>query len=218
MRRIALVALFCLLLACNVGLLLAYSALDLSAEQAMAQSIEGPRDTTLVWEFVGLTPGADIFDRSQPLVQSLVRYALIKNQAQLLTDMGLAYLDNPEYENQAEDFLRDAVNKSEQMGIVPTCPHHGLGTIFFAQGQTESALKQWETFIGNSESVGIEDDNTYLIRWSLSVVHFIEGNDQQSLLYVQSFIPLARNDQDRALAHALRAALRLRAQTMRGDE
>jgi len=193
----------------SVNLFWAYSSLgaSLDMEEAMTQPLEQLQDTKLIWEYILLTPGADIFDRDQLMVQAMIRYALVENDVKLLTEMGVAYVENPEYTDEAEDFFYDAIEMSPKLGVAPVCPHYGLGTIFMQKGDVGAAVEQWELFVQNSELTGIEGEFSYKTRWILSVYHYDQGNTDKALHYLKTFISMTDTEDIRTTAYALWAAL-----------
>lgn len=205
MRAAALIVLL------TVNLFWAYSSLgaDLTMEEVMTRPLNGQPETALVWEYFLRTPGADIYDHDQVTVQVLFRYAHNDNDVQMLTELGETYLLVPEFSYDAEYLFYEAIEGAPELSIVPTCPHWGLGMIFFQRGNLNSAIEQWELFLRNSEIAG-EGEHSYMIRWSLAVIYGDSGQYGKALHHLGEFIQMAKTDSHRVLGYALLAGLNIR--------
>jgi len=160
---------------------------EVSLQNIVTQDTLGPaEDRNVISVFFNHHEEVQQQDLTHPYVQSLVRSAFADQDAQMLVDLGETLMIYPEQANIAEGIFIDALDKSYDAGNLPTCPHQGLGIIFFDRGDNEHAIEQWEIYLANAATQDIEDDNTRKTRWQLIGLLLENGRNAKALEHLQT--------------------------------
>ncbi|MDP8256845.1 MAG: hypothetical protein P9M14_13935 [Candidatus Alcyoniella australis] len=170
-----------------------------------------PDDINAVWTFFSQIENVSIHDPSNRYVQALKRFAYADSDPQLLVDIGEELMVLPEQRQDAENYFYLALDRIYAKGELPTCPHQGLGTLMFRNGDYDQAIEHWETYLTNAAATDVEDDNTGITRWSLIRLLIRLDLPQQALRHLPTAALLAQSHNDRLCAGLLWACATLQA-------
>ncbi|MDP8256844.1 MAG: tetratricopeptide repeat protein [Candidatus Alcyoniella australis] len=167
-------------------------------------------ETDLVWQFFSHNPQTDFYDRNDPLVKAMLRTARADTDPGLLKDLGETYMLTPGHNELASELFREAIDKSEQNGTPPTCPHQGLGVIAFVNGDVQTGIEQLEIYLKNAERLGSNDAGTRSSYWRLGLAYSKQGRLDKARQRIETFGERVTKNYNRAIANAMLSSIAIR--------